>query len=567
MDASVQSEVPIDGMRGFLDGLRALGPGRLAAMGLVSVGMLFMLALLVLRGGGGSGGQMALLYGDLDLHEAGQMADLLDKAHVPHRLGANSDQILVPEDDVAAARLLLARSNLPSGGTVGYELFDHADGLTSTQFEQDINRTRALEGELARSIRMIDGVRAARIHLVLPRREAFATETQPSQASVLLTMRGAARLDPEGVQAIVNLVSAAVPGLKPQNIAIIDSHGSVLARAGAASGSLDGDATAEEARKAMELQIGREVEEMLDASLGPDKVRAEASVTYDLSRTNETEESFNPDQQVIRSQQTVSDKNRSTEAQQNTTVQNNLPNADAGRPQAGSQGDRQEETSNYEIGKTVRTRTDTAPRIKRISLAVLVDGQIAAGPDGRPAWQPRSPKELADITALVKSAIGFDASRGDTVTVATMRFNQLADEPLPDAPRLLFGLPLTAANLMQLGQTAIIAAVILVVALFVFRPMIKRLVPTAAVDIETDGRLVGGNNMAALRLPGLDADPALLGMALPEPSFREGRPLVQLDNVEGEMHASSLRQLNELVEEHPDESLVIIRSWLGESSK
>ena len=144
------------------------------------------------------------------------------RQHIPYRIGGQGSQILVPADQVAAARVLLAKEGLPSGGSIGYEIFDRGDGLAATEFQQKINETRALEGELARTIRAISGVRAARVHLVLPRREPFAREQQDAQASVMLTMAGAARLDREGVQAILNLVAAAVPGLRPQNIAIVD---------------------------------------------------------------------------------------------------------------------------------------------------------------------------------------------------------------------------------------------------------------------------------------------------------------------------------------------------------
>ncbi len=400
-------------MKAFLEGLKALGTARLATMAAVALGMLAMLAMLTLHGG--STPRMALLYGDLDIREAGQIADALDKAHIQHELGGQDDRIMVPVDQVAAARLLLAKSSLPSGGSIGYEIFDRGDGLTATQFEQTINQTRALEGELTRSIRLISGVRGARVHLVLPRREPFASEQQAAQASVLLSMAGSNRLDPEGVQAVVNLVAAAVPGLKPQNIGVIDSRGNVLARAGQATGSLGAARNVDELRQATELRLAHAVEEMLEPTMGAEHVRAEAAVTMDVGQIHETQETFNPDQQVLRSQQTTSGKSRNTEAQPNTSVQNNLPNSNASQTQAGSQEDKQEEVSNYEIGKTVRTVVQDQPRIARISLAVMVDGNVTRGADGKPTWKVRGQSELDQISTLVKSAIGFYSKRGDTV--------------------------------------------------------------------------------------------------------------------------------------------------------
>ncbi len=563
MNAAATEELGGSGLKAILDGFRGLGAARLAAMGLVSFGMLCMLALLMFHGGGE--GRMALLYGDLDMREAGQMADLLDKAHITHTIGAQGDQILVPESDIAAARLLLAKANLPSEGTVGDEIFDRGDSLTSSQFEQDINRTRALEGELARSIRMIDGVKNARVHLVLPHRELFAAEQQSAQASVLLTMRGPARLDPEAVQAILNLVSAAVPGLRPQGIAIIDNRGNVLVRAGnPTSPDLTGSGTADELRQTMEMRLSHQVEEMLDASLGPDKVRAEASVTLDMSQVNETSESYNPDQQVLRSQQSSSDKNRNTQAQQAATVSNNLPNADAGTPQSGSTDDRTTETNNYEIGKTVRTSVQQAPRVERVSLAVLVDGTVALDKSGKPVWVARSPEELDRITALVKSAIGFDAKRGDSVTVETMRFTP-PDTGEADQPKgMLGGLSLQQTDLVRLAQTGLLALVVLAIGLFVFRPMITRLVPVP-------GKRIGdASGVTAAGLPAIGHDSASRALV----TARSGGNLLthesgddvttHLNQVQGAVTASALAKLAELVDRYPEESLALVRTWLSE---
>ncbi len=308
-------------MKPILEGLRALGAARLMALGIVGAGMLVMLALLALHGGAPA--QQALLYADLDLHEASQMTEALDRAHIVHTESATGDRIMVSGNDVARARLLLAKDGLPSGGSIGYEIFDRGDAMTASQFQQDINETRAMEGELARSIRMLQGVRGARVHLVLPKRQPFSRDVQAAQASVVLTMAGAARLDSQGVQAVLNLVAAAVPGLKPQGIAIVDSRGNLLARAGQPTGEDAATQTSEELRRATELRLSRAVEEMLEQSLGQGHVRAEAAVQMSFDRVHETAESFNPDQQVVRSTQTTNEKNNSTEADKSVSVQNN----------------------------------------------------------------------------------------------------------------------------------------------------------------------------------------------------------------------------------------------------
>ncbi|HEX4172291.1 MAG TPA: flagellar basal-body MS-ring/collar protein FliF, partial [Acetobacteraceae bacterium] len=358
-------------MKALLDGLRALGPVRLAAMGAVALGMLGILALMVLRGGTQP---MALLYGDLDLRDSAQVVDQLARRHIQYRIAGNGSQVLVAADQVAEARLDLAREGLPAGGSIGYEIFDRSDSIAATEFQQKINETRAMEGEIARTIRAIHGIRAVRVHLVLPRREPFARDRQDAQASVMLTMAGGGRLDSQSIQAILNLVAAAVPGLRPQNIAIADSSGNLLARAGEPVGQIATALSTEEVRQAAEQRLSHAVEEMLERSVGAGHVRAEAAIRMSFDRVNQTEERFDPDGQVTRSTQEVTSTSKNTEPNTAVTVQNNLPNADAGHESAGSQEGRQEATTNYEISKTVRTLIRDQPQIERISVAVMLDG-------------------------------------------------------------------------------------------------------------------------------------------------------------------------------------------------
>ena len=543
-------------MKPIFEGLKALGTAKLAALGAVAVGILAMLGVLVSQGGGHQ--PMSLLYGDLDLREAGQMAEQLEKAHIAHELGGQDDRLMVPADQVAAARLMLAKSGLPSGGSVGYEIFDRGDNLTATAFEQTINQTRALEGELSRSIRLISGVRAARVHLVLPHREPFATEQMPAQASILLSMAGAARMDPEGVQAVINLTAAAVPGLKPQNIAIIDNRGSVLARAG---NPVDGGGSAQsvdELRQATELRLARAVEEMLEPSLGAEHVRAEAAVTMNIDQVRETQESFDPNQQVLRSQQTVSDKNHSTDGQTNTSVQNNLPNANAGEAQSGSQQDREEETNNYEIGKTVRTLIQDQPRLARISLAVMVDGLVSPSINGKASWQPRSKEDLDRISTLVKSAIGFDEKRGDIVSVVSMPF-AVHDLPEASTPPGLLGLHLGRDDVLHVGQNLLLGIFMLVALIFVVRPMVARLTDTTALPTSAQPNALE----AEVGRPALAGPTRSSGTDI---ALLEDEGMISLANIDGRLRAASIRQIVELVAQHPEESLTIVRGWLAKES-
>jgi flagellar M-ring protein FliF len=562
-------------MKALLEGLKALGPARLAAMGGVALGLLALLAVMVMRSG--SGDTMALLYGDLDPRDAGQIVEQLNKSHIPYRLGAGGAEILVPADQVAQARMGLAKDGLPSGGSIGYELFDRGDGFLFSAFQQKISETRAMEGELARTIRSIRGIRAARVHLVLSHREPFAKDQQEAQASVMLTMVGAQRLDNEGVQAILNLVAAAVPGLRPHNIAVIDSRGDLLARAGEPVTQLTQAASGEDVRHATELRLARAVEDMLERTLGPGRVRAEASVRMNFDKVSETKEAYDPEGQVTRSTQSVNSTSKSTEAGVAVTAQNNLPNADAGGSPSGSQEGRQEETTNYEIGKTVRTLLREQPQVDRITLAVMVDGADQAGADGKMAWQPRSAEDLDRITALVKSAIGYDEKRGDQVNVVSMRF--VAEEAsVPESPGIL-GVHLEKPDFMRLAQTALFGVIGLLAVLLVLRPMVARLTalaPGGGTLVLADGTVLPAG-AAAAGIPAIGGPTGMMALAGPGAAGGaqgaaqiaaqlEDEAMVTLSQVEGQMRASALRKLSDIVGAHPDETLTIMRGWMAEQN-
>jgi flagellar M-ring protein FliF len=543
------------GMNAIVEGLKALGAARLVALVTVGVAMLAMLGLLAMHSSAPA--RMSLLYADLDARESAQIAEALDRAHIAHDEPGAGDRVLVPGNDVARARMLLAKDGLPSGGSIGYEIFDRGDAMTASDFQQEINQTRAMEGEIARSIRMLTGVRAARVHLVLPRHTPFSRDQQPAQASVVLTMAGSARLDPQGVQAVLNLVAAAVPGLKPQGVAIIDSRGRLLARAGQPNADDEGVQTGEDLRRATEVKLSRAIEDMLERSLGPGHVRAEAAVQMSFEHVNETTENYNPDQQVVRSSQSVTDKTTSTEGEKAVTVQNNLPNADAGAPaQNGSQQQRTEETTNYEIGKTVRTLVREQPQIARISLAVMVDGVTGTGADGKPTWSERNADDLARIKRLVQSAMGFDAKRGDTVEVVSMRFAQTEDTP--ETPHgMLLGLE--KPDIMSLAQSGILGLVVLLSLLFVVRPLAMRLSAGTMLSMDGEGGLLagaGGGTLAGTAMPALASGAKTAAMLADE-------SMVDMANIEGQLKASSVRKLTDLVDKHPDESLSIMRAWMN----
>ena len=543
-------------MKPFLDNVRALGPKRVGAIAAIG---LMVLAIVIGVALHGSAQPMTPLYSDMDLHDSSQVAATLDKLHVTYEIKAGGSQILVPSDQVDHLRLALAREGLPTGGSVGYEVFDRGDSLTSSQFQQQMNQLRALEGELGRTIRTIRGVRNARVHLVLARREPFAREQQEAQASVVLATAGVQRISDEEVQAIVNLVATAVPGLKPQNISVVDSRGQLLARSGRASGPEEFMRGNDETKRAMERRLSQAVEDMLSRTLGPGHVRAEASVEMDFDRVNETQEKFDPDGQVVRRQQNVTDSNKSTEASAGVSVQNNLPNPEGQAGGAGTASNRQEEDTNYEIGKTVRTVVRDSPMIKKISMAVLVDGTTTRGSDGKPAWRELSASDLDRIATLVRSAIGYDEKRGDRVEVVNMRFSEpegLDDSPASE-PRWF---NLGKADVIWLATLGTIALVALFALGFVLRPVALRLVgplgPSGAVALAAPA---GGSVVPSVAGP--VATPLLAG--LQEAAHHD--TTLNLPSP-GDDRTPPLRGLVELVEQHQDATVTVIRGWLSEKA-
>ncbi len=554
-------------MNGLLIGLKTLGPVRLAVLGAVGAVVLGVILFLAVRA---SEPPLALLYGELDQRDAAQIVQALERQRVPYRLAGNGTQVLVPVDQVPRLRLALAAEGLPAGGSVGYEIFDRSDGLTASSFQQEMNRLRALEGELARTIRSLSGVRAARVHLVLPRRDPFSRREADAQASIVLTMNGVQRLDREQVQAIVHLVAAAVPGLKPQNISVIDNRGSLLARSGQAVGGLGLALNAEELRRAHELRLARAVEEMLERTVGVGRVRAEATVEMDFDRFTESRESFDPDQQVARSVHSVTEESRTVDRAENVTVGNNLPNAQPQGSQGGSQESRTEETTNYEIGRVLRQITRDTPTVRRLSIAVLVDHAPVAGGEPR----PRTAEELDRLAALVRSAVGFDETRGDRVEIVNLRFADA--DGTASAEESLFGLPIGRAELVRLVETLVFGIVALLALLLVARPLAGRaLERIGRPGSEPAGALPAtGGTVAALPGPSgittpiasTDTTPqiAAAGDTLGAPP--EPESMINVANIEGKMRASSIRRIAELVEKHPEEAVAVVRSWMAQES-
>lgn len=559
-------------MNAFLQTLKNLGPMRLAAMGGVAVLLIGFFIFLTTQM---SSQDMALLYSDLEMADSGEIAAQLEAMEVPYEVAGDGRNILVPADQVDRLRLAMAQQGLPTGGSLGYEIFDQQDGFGTTNFIQNINRLRALEGELARTIATIDQVRQARVHLVLPERELFSRETQEPSASVFLRLdrRG---LGSEQILAIQHLVSAAVPRLEPDNISIVDDNGNLLAQGPGADAAQMGVATAEQARRDYERRLREQIEAMLSRSLGAGRVLVQVAADMDFDRVTVSSETYDPDGQVPRSTQFVEENSTSSEGEglDPVTVAGNLPEAEDLGAVDGGGGARNEtsvvrETTNYEISRTTESRVREGGTVRRLSVAVMVDGVYEPVADGEMTYVPRSQEDMDRIAALVRTAAGFDASRGDTVEVVNMRFTG-AEDLFPGTPETgLLGL--TSEDLMRIAEMAILAIVAVLVILLVVRPLLNRALDsnrgegTSASDL--DGLLTDQSGLQrALAGPSMTAGPGMAAAELAAPNGGHGSTeldaLIDIDQVEGRVRASSIKKVGEIVEKHPEEAVSIIRSWL-----
>lgn len=555
-------------MNNLIQTLRNLGPVRLAAIGGVALLLVGFFIYLTARL---STPDMELLYAELQTTDAAAITKQLDAAKIPYQVDKTGTRIMVPADQVGPVRMRMAAAGLPSGGSVGYELFDKPEGFGTTSFIQNINHLRAMEGEMARTVATLAGVQSARVHLVLPKRELFARQQNPATASVFLKLKPGAQLSRENIMAIQHLIAASVPNLDPSQISIIDDRGKLLARGMGSDSEEMLMATAEEKKLAYESRLARVVEDLLGRTIGYGKVRAEVSADLDFDRITTQSEIFDPESQVVRSTQTVNEANESQDRDpaQPVTVDQNLPTAQAGGNNsaalASNKQSRNEETINYEISRTTKNHVRETGQVRRLSVAVLVDGVYTPQAGGaRPTYQPRSEQEMESLKSLVRSAVGLDAVRGDTLEVVNMRFWSPEDDQPP--PEEMF-LGMTKDDIFRIAEMVVLGIVAVLIILLVIRPLISRAFERAEAqdDDDMDRLLTDQSGMpAALAAPtgALAQDLALEAAQADE----ELEQMIDINRVEGRVRASSLRKVGEIVEKHPEEAVSILRNWLYQES-
>jgi len=519
------------------------------AMVAVTVALISFFAFVIMRV---TTPQMTTLFTDLSVEDSSGIIKDLERQGIPYELRSEGSVIMVPKDKVTRLRMKLAEGGLPKGGGVGYEIFDKSDALGTTSFVQNINHLRALEGELARTIRAIDRIQAARVHLVLPERPLFSRETPEPSASIVVRVRGT--LEPQQIRAIRHVVASAVSGLKPQRVSIVDEAGQLLADG--AAGDVD-QAVGDERRAGFEKRMRKQVEDIVSSVVGSGRARVQLSADFDYNKITQTSDKFDPEGRVLRSSQTREESSATTDNNGQVTVNNELPgnkNQDNAAT-ARDQSKKTEETNNYEISRTTKTEVTEAGRVNRISVAVLVDGSYAKNEKGEMVYKERGKEELDRIAALVRSAIGFDQKRGDQVEVVNLKFADApAIAPLSEPSGLLGMLQFTKDDVMYVIELGVMMLLGLVVMFMVIRPLVKRILASEEIAAALNGEPALADGGAQAGAPGQVLLPGASATA----------QLIDVAQVQGQVHAQSVHRVGELAERNPNETASIVRQWLSE---
>jgi flagellar M-ring protein FliF len=550
-------------LNSFFAALQRFGVGRLAILLGVGGGGAALIITILLNL---ATPPMGLLYSNLDLREAGSITQSLDQAGIKYELRGDGSTIMVSRDKVASARLMLAGKGLPTASSVGYEIFDSQSALGQTDFVQQLNMKRATEGELARTIRALDGVTFARVHLVLPERQLFQDTTDQASASVTIGV-GAREPSTDQVRAVQNLIAGAVPDLKPERVTVIDQAGKTLSAEGDAA---MGGKAAQDAKAAIEDSIRARIKNLVEGVVGAGKVRVQVSADVDMAQVTTQEEKFDPDGQVVRSQQTNenSAKDNSSSSSGATSASTNVPgstNSTSANPSGGSENTGNEQTTNYEISKTTTTQVQQPGTVKRLSVAVAVDGVTTVSKDGKPGpYTPRSAEEMQHLNDLVKAAMGFSTDRGDQVQVVNVRFPDAADGEGVSAASPMAGFDKN--DVMRAIELGVLALVSILILFFVLRPLIRS--ATAGFAAVGTALIPGGGGAQVVTITEggqtMTVDAATgQPLALPNPDVDHK---IDIARIEGQVRASSVKRVSEFVEKHPEESVSILRTWLHESA-
>ncbi len=503
-------------------------PQKILAGGvLLSLTLVFILLLYFLNKE-----EYVVLYSNLKQQDSAAVVKYLKTKKIKYELKDGGTTILVPKSKVYELRLDIAGEEILGKGSVGFEIFSKS-ALGQTDFVQKINYQRALQGELERTISAIPEILSARVHLVMPEKSLFVEEQSPASASILVVLKRGKELSKEQIKSIVNLVSTAVPDLKPENITVIDNMGNLLNKPSSAEDTLALSDTQLEYKLNLERTLSNRIKRMLLPVIGPGKVIAQVNVDLDLSEQNIYKETYDPDTTAIRSEQKVKEASKGV-AQAERSKPGVKYQATGGGTTTTEESTRSQQTINYEISKEEKKIHIPKGQISHLTVAVLVDGVYKKNKDGKKVYVPRSQEELNKIKELVKNAVGINPDRGDRVEVVSMQFAPLGYEPSFWQVLLDY--------LQKFLPSILNAIVILLFLLLVVRPVVLSIIQPK-VEEET----------AELEeLPEGERE-------ISEPQLSEE----ELAALEAKRPFDELKQkVAAILDKHSDDAVLIIKNWM-----
>jgi len=541
---------------GFTAALQRFGIGRLAAVLGVAAGVAAVLVAMMLRVGQAPD---ALLYSNLDLKEASGITASLDQAGIKYKTRGDGSTIMVNRDDVGTARMMVAGKGLVTQGSVGYELFDNQSVLGQTEFQQNLNEKRALEGELARNILSFRGISSAKVLIAMPRRELFQTAGAEPTASVVVGVGGRA-LTADQVQAIRNVVASAVSGMKPEKVTVTDTSNRTLAAGSDSTGF--STASAQDAKATTEAQLQARIKDIVEGVVGVGAARVVVTADIDHSRSTTQEQKYDPDGQVVRS--TSSNGSQATDTtgvpDGGATATNNIP---GGTPPAttpvGSTKTDNNETTNYEISNTTTTTVKEPGEVKKLAVSVVVDDVRKPAADGKgpDTFTPRTPAQIEQIKALVAAAVGIDTTRGDLIEVRNIGFtHDVAGAGGTEAGSPLFDFDKN--DIMRGVELLVLLITAVLMFFFVVRPLLKTASGATGGGAGSQMMIGPDGQMVTVLETNMVGAPLL-------PGASEMDQRIDIARIEGQVKASSIKKVAEFVESHPEEATSILRGWVHES--
>jgi len=534
----------------IIENLKGLGTKRLVSLGVAGAAIfaVVLIAAFSMRP------SYRAIVTDVSAAEASRMLSTLEQGGFSPKISEDGTVISVAENDLARARMSLAEGGHASSGPSGWELFDTGSGIGRTSFDQRIARLRALQGELERSIHFMESVDTARVHIVLPDRETYSQESPVPTASVMIQPKRGMQFDRNQALAVRSLVSGAVPKLRPENVEIADTSGNIIL------GKDDANTSGGLASKRAEIEenYARSLERLLLPVVGAGNVRVRVAAELATSREVIVRQTFDPDQQVARQTSALAENSQGRDQGAGTVdVANNMPGIDAG---AGANGGREEmksktlDETSYEIGNTRSETVTESGGIKRLSVAIIVNGVTTDG-----TYTDRTPEEIARISALAESSVGIDKQRGDVVTVESMRFIDAGDMLASASGGGLWDLLSRNSGTIIRGLLGL--AAIGMIIFFVIRPIIGRNAPET--NASANPAAVASAPSDEPDIPASMEDPADEGISKPDD---ENEAYVSIGNVQGNVMRRYIDELDGMISDNQEESIRVLRSWIHQKS-